>query len=172
MSGHGEREEFHVKVLNYNTVFSWDEAYNVVEQYFAEKGYEKWEKYAHEYHRKESKEVHSELHYFKEITDYFLIRVKFIINSKDLKYVEVEQHGKKRRMLSGSISFKFGAMFYSDYAGRMTGPHGGSPIWYYIKELYDTFYYNMIKNKYKKDLINDIDQASNKLNNYFNYPKS
>src|SRR3989344_2186515 len=103
----GERHEQIIREIVFDSVFSIEELYNVVEVYFKEKNYDKWEKYAHEYKRKDSTEIHTETRYLRPITDYFLLMEKIKYNSRDLKRVKINRYGKEVEMVKGKISMIF-----------------------------------------------------------------
>ena len=166
----GERHEQIIREIVFDSVFSIEELYNVVEVYFKEKNYDKWEKYAHEYKRKDSTEIHTETRYLRPITDYFLLMEKIKYNSRDLKRVKINRYGKEVEMVKGKISMIFEGSVVTDYDNKFGETKAEKPLWQFIKDLFDTFVYNREKQRYAKQIVNDTNEAIELVYRYFNFP--
>ncbi len=123
--------------LNYEGLFSATELYQLIDNFFREKGFDKREVKNEEHIRPEGKYVLLELMPWKKITDYInhIIRVEMkMFNVTD---VEVEKDGHTIHLNKGKILIIFDAFLETDYENRFEQ----KPLLFFLRTVFDKFVY-------------------------------
>ncbi len=149
--------------ITYNGLINFPELYRVVDSFFYEKGYDKWEKINTERVFPSGRQLDIELEPWKKLTDYFESRVNLKIKAIDLRDVEVEMEGVRLNLQQGKLMIKTDAYLRSDYKGKWD-----SPFLMFIRTLLDTYVFKNYYRKHERWVINDIKQLQDRIKNHLN----
>ena len=150
--------------LTYEGIFDLNGLYRMIDAWFYEKGYDKWELKNYEQVLPTGKDIEIELQPWKKTTDYFknTIRVRFkAVNVKD---VEIEREGVKLRVNQGKLMMIFDAYLESDYDNKWES----KPMFFFIRTLFDKYVFVGYYNKLKKWMINDTHDLHSRIQKYLN----
>jgi len=121
-------------VIRYTGVFSYDNLYKTVIQWFKIKGYDFFEKnYTHK-----GNELEFEWFGEKEVTEYYKYEIEISMFVWDFKDVEVIKNDEKTVLQKGRIQLVIRGYYILDYEKEWVGG---------FKEKLQKFYHNFIINK-------------------------
>jgi hypothetical protein len=158
-----EKQKYLVKTIAYDGLFNYRELFRIMDVWFREKFYDKWEKRNEQYMTPEGLCIETEFTPWKKVTDYFKIIIKIEITGTNLKEVEVEVQGKKQRMHQGKVSVKLTGYLVVDYEHKWSK----APL-YFLRDIYDKYIYWRITKKYIEATIEDVESLYNHLRSYLN----
>ncbi len=129
--------------LNYEGLFSITELYQLIDNFFREKGFDKREVMNEEHIRAEGKYIRLELMPWKKITDYINHIVRVEIKMFGITDVEVEKDKHKLRLNKGQIKIIFDAYLETDYEHRWEQ----RPFYFFLRTIFDKFIYSAYTNE-------------------------
>lgn len=159
----GEKQKYIVKTFSYEGLLNYRELFRILDVWFREKFYDKFEKRNEQYMTPEGLCLETEFTPWKKTTDYYKIIIKVELTGTNLKEVEVDAQGKKIKMHQGRISIKLTGYLVVDYEGRW-----GKPVLYFLRDMYDKYIYWRITKKYIEMVLDDVNNLYNHLRAYLN----
>ncbi len=149
--------------FNYSGLFSMPDLYRLIDSWFYEKGWDKWELRNYEIHTPTGKQIELELkpwirykHYYRHI-----IHIKFL--AKNVKDVEIEKDGKKTKIQHGDIQIIFNAYLQTDYEGAWF-----SKWLFFVNILFDKYIFKHYFDRHKGWLIQDTYALRDRIKSYLN----
>lgn len=150
--------------LTYEGIFDLNGLYRMIDSWFYEKGYDKWELKNYEQVMPHGKDITIELLPWKKITDYFKNTIRIRINGVGIKDIEVEKKGVKLKLNQGKIMMIFDGYLESDYEHRWEK----KPYFFLIRTVFDKYLFKRYFNKFEKWLINDVYDIHGRIQRFLN----
>ena len=150
--------------LNYNGLMNFGELFKVVDGWFYEKGFDKFEKKHEEIVLPSGKDIEIELRPWKKITDYakHIIRIRMYV--RGLKNVEIEKDGIKTTLQQGSIRMKFDAYLETDYENKWEQ----NMYFYFLRAVFDKYVYRTYDARIEEHLVEDTYHLHSTIKSYLN----
>lgn len=155
------------KTLSYEGLFEPKEIYTVIDQFFKKHGFDKHEFKNAEQIFEHGKQLEMDLRPYKKLSDYVKVEIKIDIVARNLKEVEIEKKGIKKKMVSGPIDISFTSYFITDYEGTWEM----KPFYYVFRMLVDKYVYKSYMNTAKNELIEITNEIYDELRSYLNMHK-
>ncbi len=150
--------------LTYEGIFDLNGLYRLIDGWFYQKGYDKWEKKNFEQIMPTGKDVEIEMLPWKKTTDYFKNILKIRMKFTSIKDVEIEKNGVKMRLNQGRVMMIFDGYLESDYDQRWED----KPLFFLIRTLFDKYVFKSYFNKYEKWLVNDVYDLHGRIQRFLN----
>ncbi|MEM3127016.1 MAG: hypothetical protein QW331_03030 [Candidatus Woesearchaeota archaeon] len=150
-------------MIFYTGLMNFPELYRVIDSFFYEKGYDKWEKTNVERVFPTGRQIDIEMEPWKKITDYFESRINLKIKTLDLKDVEVEMEGVRLNLQQGRLMIKVDAYLRSDYKEKWE-----TPIKMFLRTLLDKYVFKNYYIKHERWVINDVKQLQERIKAHLN----
>ncbi len=154
------------KELKYEGIMDARKLCAVIYHWFKERHYNLVEKLNFEQTFEEGKQMEVRLMPFKRYDDYTKSEIKVAMNFTQLKEVEVDLNGVKRKLWKGKVSIKFTATLITDAHNRWNE----KPFLFFFRVLMDKFF---LKNQISRaegecqsDCESLIDEVKSFLNLY------
>ena len=138
--------------LTYEGLFSVADLYKMIDEWFEEKGYDKREKKNVESVTPEGKFIEIEVEPWKKVTDYAKNIIKIRMIFSNIKEVTVEKDGIKVKLNQGKVQFVFDGYLETDYEHMWEG----KPLFYFIRELFDKYFYKPYTTGFKQGVKEDL----------------
>ncbi|MBC8496007.1 hypothetical protein H8D36_07660 [archaeon] len=155
------------KKLSYEGLFEPKEIYTVIDQFFKKHGFDKHEFKNAEQIFEHGKQLEMDLRPYKKLSDYVKVEIKIEIVARNLKEVEIEKKGIKKKMMSGPIDISFTSYFITDYEGTWEM----KPFYYVFRMLVDKYVYKSYMNTAKNELMEVTNEIYDELRSYLNMHK-
>jgi len=153
--------------LTYEGLFSVAELYNMIDEWFRWKGYDKRENKNIEIVKPEGKYIEIELEPWKKVTDYAKNVIKIKIQMFDIKEVEVEKDKTKLKLNQGRVHFVFDGYLETDYESRWEG----KPIFYFIRTIFDKYFYRPFTAGFERGVKEDVMHLHSQVKAFLNLYK-
>ena len=150
--------------LTYEGLFSAKELYNLIDQWFRWKGYDKRENKSIEIVKPEGKFIEMELEPWKKVTDYAKNVIKIRIQMFDVKEVEVEKDHTKVKLNQGKVHFVFDGYLETDYESKWEG----KPIFYFLRTIFDKYFYKPFTSGFEKGVKEDLMHLHDQIKAFLN----
>lgn len=152
------------KFVAFEGLFDMKDFFRILVKWFNERGYDMFENKNYEEVYEDGKKILVELIPYKKVTDYYKLEIRIFMICENLKEVEVELHGVKKRLLKGRINFTFDAILVTDYENRWEG----RPYYYFYRALIDKFIYKSYTDRYVEELIKEAKECQEEVKAYLN----
>ena len=150
--------------LTYEGIFSVAELYNMIDEWFRWKGYDKRENKNIEIVKPEGKFIEIELEPWKKVTDYAKNVIKIRIQMTGIKDVEVEKDNAKLKLNQGKVQFVFDGILETDYEARWEG----KPIFYFIRTVFDKYFYKPFTAGFQRGVKEDLMHLHGQIKAFLN----
>ena len=150
--------------LNYSGLFDLNGLYRIMDQWFYEKGYDRWELKNCELVLPEGKVIEIELLPWKKTTEYFKNTIRIRMKCSEVKNVEIEKEGVKIKLNKGNIQLIMDGYLETDYEGWWEE----RPLLYFIRTLFDKYIFKRHYSQYEKWLINDVYDLHSRIQKFLN----
>ena len=150
--------------LTYSGLFDLNGLYRMMDQWFYEKGYDRWELKNYEFVLPEGKVIEIELRPWKKTTEYFKNTIKIRMKCSEIKNVEIEKEGVKISINKGNVQMIIDGYLETDYEGWWEE----RPILYFIRTLFDKYFFKRHFNQYEKWLVNDVYDLHGRIQKFLN----
>ncbi len=150
--------------LTYEGIFDLNGLYRLIDGWFYQKGYDKWERKNYEQVLPTGKDIEIELLPWKKTTDYFKNIIRIRMRCTNVKDVEIEKQGVKMRLNQGKVMMIFDGYLESDYEHRWEE----KPLFFLIRTLFDKYVFKTYFNKYEKWLVNDVYDIHGRIQRFLN----
>jgi hypothetical protein len=146
------------------SVFDMGELYKVMFRWFATKRYDFQEKEYLEKRVGEAKQLEIKWIGYRKISDYikFFMEVKFLV--VNLKDVEVEIGGMRRKTNSGDVEMRFDAYLQMDYEGKWEG----NPVTKFFREVYNKYMIKKRIESYEEELLEELYELTGEIKAFLN----
>ena len=159
----GEKQKYLTKSFSYEGLFNYRELFRVMDVWFREKFFDKFEKRTEQYELPDGIALDFEFTPWKKVTDYFKIIIKVELTGKGIKEVDVEINGKKTKVQEGKINVKLTGYVVVDYDGKWS-----KPLLYFLRDIYDKYVYWHITKKYIHMAVDDVNSLYDHMRTYLN----
>jgi hypothetical protein len=138
--------------------------FRMIDSFFYEKGYNKWEVKNAEQALSSGKTIEIEIEPWKFTTDYFCNIIKIRMNFTDLKDIEVEKEGRKVKVQNGKVMMIIDGYFLSDYENKWE-----KKAWMmFIRTIYDKYIFAKQFAYFERWLVNDVYDVHSRIQSYLN----
>jgi len=148
----------------YQGLFNLNELYLVIDKWYREKGYDKFEKKNYEQVYKTGKEIELEIEPWKKITDYAKIVLKMKIFVKNLKDVTIEKEGHKVKMNEGDVKIAITGYLDTDYEHKWEK----KPLVFFLRTMFDQYIYKLDHAKDEAAVADDAQHVHSLIKSYLN----
>lgn len=154
--------------LSYEGLFDLAELYRLIDSWFYEKGWDKYEHVNQEAVTPSGRQVHLVLEPYKNITDYFKIIIRLKINFTDVKDIEVEKEGQKLRLNQGEVKMLFDGYVVSDRRSLWNR----RPFYWFLSILFNKYFFKEHYSKAERWLLSDLDDLYQRIKSFLNVYRS
>ncbi|HLD43549.1 MAG TPA: hypothetical protein VJB08_06225 [Candidatus Nanoarchaeia archaeon] len=153
--------------LTYEGLFVATDLYQMIDNWFRQKAYDKRENKNIEKVTPDGKYIEIELEPWKKITDYARIVIKIRLIMNDVKEIEMEKDGLKVRMNQGKVHVVMDSYLETDYENRWEG----SPVFYFIRVIFDKFIFKPLTGGWKSEVVHDTNHLYGQIRSFLNLYK-
>ena len=153
--------------VGYEGILNIKEIYKIIDDWIRDYDYDKIEKINTEYLRPEGKYVELVLEPEKKVSDYVKNIVKVKLIARNLKDVDVEEDGRKKKMQEGSLIVTFTGVLETDYEGRWEQ----KATIFFLRVLVDKYIYKFYTDKFENALAKDVKELSTQVKSFLNLYK-
>lgn len=150
--------------LTYDGLFDLAEFYRLLDSWFYEKGWDKYEHVNQEQVTPEGRQIRLVLEPWKCITDYFKIIIRIKAHLHNVKDIEVEKEGQKVRLNQGEIKITFDGYVVSDRQGLWNK----RPFFWFLTIIFNKYLFKEHYNKAERWLLSDFDDFYQKIKSFLN----
>lgn len=150
--------------LNYEGLFNAKDYYKLLDNFFAEKNYDKREVLNMEKVEAGGKYIELEIEPYRKISDYAKLVIRIRTKMFNVKEVEVEKDGHKLRLNQGKVNILIDGIIQTDYESRWTDV----PVRIFIRTLYEKFVYRKYMENDEAKLKDEVGQLHTQLKSFFN----
>lgn len=147
--------------LMYEGVFNPDELYNIIAQFFFEKGWDWYERMNEYQNNPDAKNIRMVLEPWKSISDYYKIAVKIRVIITDAKKVELD---KKLNVSKGEIKIIFDGFVISDRNNEW----GSKPLFWFMSIVFEKYFFRDHYKKAETWIKSDVEDLHQKIKTYLN----
>lgn len=153
--------------LEYEGLVNINDLYRVMDKWFREKGYDKYEKHNVEQHTKEGGEIEIEIEPWKKVSDYAIgyMKIKFLFTN--VKDVVVVREGKKVKMQTARIQINFVTWLGTDWENKWNNHY----LTIFARTIFDRYFYRKQLEKFMGIVQDDTHHLYTMLQNYLNVVK-
>jgi len=152
------------KFVSFQGLFDLKDLFKTVCNWFNERGYDMFENKNYQEVYEEGKKIIFEVIPYKKVSDYYKLEIRVFVVFENLKEVEVDLKGVKRKLLKGRADFTFDAILETDYENRWEGRASQ----YFFRALIDKFVYKSYTSKYERELIKEAKDLQEEIKAYLN----
>ncbi len=153
--------------LAYEGLFDLAELYRLIDSWFYERGWDKYEHINQEIQTGSGRQIRLVLEPWKCISDYFKLIIRIKANFRDVKEVEIEKDGKKIRLNQGEIKIIFDGYVVSDRQGKWND----KPFWWFLSIIFNKFIFKEQFNRAERWLLSDLDDLHQRIKSFLNIYK-
>lgn len=142
----------------------------MIDHWFYEKGYDKFEAKNIELDLPTGKEIDMEILPSKKTTDYFKNIIRIRIKFSQIKDIELEKEKEVLKVQKGRVMMIFDGYLESDYENEWES----KPLFYFLRTIYDKFILKSTFSYYERWLVNDIYDLHSRIQrnlNIYRYEK-
>ena len=150
--------------IAYEGLFDLKELYALIDEFLKQKNYDKVEKTNQEFVGQSGKEVSYVLTPYMTISDFVKKHIKISLSAKDLKDVEVEIDGVKRKMQQGKLSILLSGIIETDYEGRWEQ----TAFYYFIRTLFNKYVYRQHNQDFEGQIQSDVHMLREQIGGLLN----
>ena len=151
-------------MLHYQGLFNLNEFYRIVDKYFREKGFDKYEKRNEEQVLKDHRQIRIQMEPWKKINDYAKEVIKISFTFTKLKDVVVVKDKHRVTLQQGNVSVKFMGYLETDWEQKWEG----NAVLFFIRAIFDQFIYKIQTDKYQGLVAEDTQHLYGLIKSYLN----
>lgn len=153
----------HIK-LDYKGIMNVKELFKLINSWFVERNFQKKEDKCHEQNLPNGKTMEYEISHWKKVSDHPRVIYKIRALFKDVKKVEVNLDGKKKKLDQGHVLMYFDGFLEHDYEHRWDEV----AIFQFIRTLYWKFVYKVYTHKFEQHVTHDMHNLYNEIEKFLN----
>ncbi len=150
--------------ITYEGLFNIRDLYDVMEHWFKERGYDKYEKKNFEQVLKDGRDIYIETWPTKALTDYARITMKIMIHVKKMKDVIVKKDNMDIKMNQGKVNVEFKGYLLTDWENRWDG----KPLFYFLRTAFDRWVYPVNTSKWQAAVAEEVNLLYQTMKGYLN----
>ncbi len=150
--------------LNYQGLLNVNEFYRIMDKWFREKGFDKYEKRNFEQVFQSGRQIEIEIEPWKKISDYAKEVMKIIFLFTNVKDVVIEKDGHKINMQQGKVAVTFMGYLETDWEHKWEG----TPWTFFLRAVFDQYIYKINTDKFYSLVAEDTMHLYNTLKAYLN----
>ena len=150
--------------FTYEGIFDLPGLYQMMSNFFYERGWDWTEKLNTEQIFPTGKSVKIELIPFKNVTDYYQNRIRIRIYGANIKPIEVEQGGSRVPLQEGKLMIIFDGYVKSDRYSKWES----KPMWWFIRTLMDKHVFKDYMSKADQWLYSDLEDLYLRVKTFMN----
>lgn len=157
--------------LAYEGLFDIKEVYSLIDDFLRQKNYDKFEKTNREFVGSAGKEIYYVLTPVFGISDFARKLLKIDLSAKEVKDVEVEIDGFKRRMQQGKFKIMLSGILETDYEGRWEQ----TAFYYFVRTMFNKYIYRKHTEDFEGQIKSDVMMLKEQLGallNLYRYKKA
>ena len=164
----GERRSILLKQIKYEGLFNVIDIFNLTDDWIKDKGYDRSEAVNEEIMGEKGKQIRVKFLPWKKTSDYAknVLKLKFMFHEVNDVIVEID--GSKKKIQKGRVEVTIEGYIETDYEGKMQN----RPFYFFMRELFDRFFYKLYTRQAEGLLIGDADQFWLLMRQYFNMHSS
>ena len=143
------------------------EIYKIIDDWIKAYDYDKVEKINTEYVRPDGKYVELLLEPEKKVSDYVKNIIKIKLIARNLKDVDIEEDGRKKKMQEGHILITFQGTLETDYEGRWEQ----KATIFFLRVLVDKYIYKFYTDKFENDIAKEVNELNMQVKSFLNLYK-
>ena len=148
-------------------LFSMHELFEMIDEWFRMKGYDKKETLNFEKIKKTGKYIEILLEPNKKLTDYIESYFWIKIIGEEIKDAEVKHKKTKVKLNHGKLNITIRSFLITDYEDKWAG----KPYNFLVRTLFDRFIYKRMIDKYKNEIVNHASQLAREIKSLLNLYK-
>ncbi|MBU1199325.1 MAG: hypothetical protein KKF46_04780 [Nanoarchaeota archaeon] len=152
------------KTMSFEGLFDLKDLFKTIMKWFGEHNYDMWENKNYEEVYEDGKKITCELLPYKKVTDYHKLEIRVFIVCENLKEVEIELKGVKKKLLKGDVNITFDANLMTDYENRWEG----RATYFFFRTLIDKFIYKQQTDQYEREVVKDCNELEEEIKAYLN----
>lgn len=154
--------------MQYEGIFIIQDLYQLIDEYFEEKGYDKRESKNAEVVRDDGvRFIDLQFEPWKKVTDYAKVAIKVRVIMDNVRDIEIEKDGVKVHAHQGDIKFLFDVYVDTDYEDRW----GSKPIYAVIRVLFDKYFFKRYTQQYYAEAMDDYKMLVYQIKVFLNMNK-
>ena len=153
--------------LNYQGLMDVNEFYRVMDKWYREKGFDKYEKRNFEQVLKDGRQIEIEIEPWKKTSDYAKCAIKINMLFTGIKDVIVKRDGHNVKMNQGKILLTFMGYLETDYEGRWES----KAFLFFLRTIFDMYIYKIHTNKFESYVADETTHLYNTIKSYLNMQK-
>ncbi len=150
--------------LNYQGLVNITEFYRMLDSWFKQHGYEKYEKNVSEQVFKNTKQTEVIWEPWKKINDYAKIVIKMTILMTNIKEVVIKKDNKRVKTQQAKVLITFMGHLETDWEHKWEG----NPVLYFLRAVFDQFVYKIHTDKYYSLVAEETDKMYAMMKAYLN----
>lgn len=139
--------------------FNYFQLYNLIMNWFNDRGYDVFEKKYAEKLKDEGKKIDTKWQCYRPITDYFKFEFVIKFDITGMSDVTIERDGKKEKTNKGDLKFNIEANLMKDYEARWEN----KPFWKFLRGVYDNYVLRTTNDEYADKLLNEATELINEV---------
>jgi len=153
--------------VGFEGIMNIRDIYKLIDDWLFGNNYDKVELVNVEYLRPEGKYIELNLEPYKKVSDFVKNVIKIRIVAKNVKDVDVEEDGKKRKMQEGNFSMTLTGILETDYEGRWEQ----KATIFFLRVLVDKYIYKFYTDKFENGLAKDVKEIATQVKSFLNLYK-
>ncbi len=153
--------------LNYQGLFNLNELYLVIDKWFRERGWDKYERKNYEQVFKDGRQIEIEIEPWKKTSDYARAAIKINMIFTGIKDVVVKRDGYNVKMNQGKLLMTFMGYLDTDYEDRWES----KAFLFFLRTLFDMYVYKIHTNKFESYVADETTHLYNTIKSYLNMQK-
>lgn len=150
--------------FTYEGLFDLTELYRLIDSFFYQRNWDKYEKQNIEQVFPTGKHIQWELWPFKNITDYYRMHIKIRARFIDVVKVEVEYEGRKVKLDQGRVRIIFDGYVESDRHQLWEK----SPFFWFMRTMLERYVYKRHFRQQEQWLLSDLEELLGRIKSFFN----
>ncbi|MCK5643745.1 MAG: hypothetical protein KAJ19_23290 [Gammaproteobacteria bacterium] len=150
--------------ITYSGLFSMRELYKLINTWCHEHQYDTHDIQNLEQIREDKRYLELVLLPYRKVSDYIKFDIKIKIVAADLIETVVEKNGMKTKLDKGNVTIVFNAFYITDYENKWSE----QAVHYFIRLAYNKFINKAHMDKYKGQLVDDVNNLRDNLKAYLN----
>ncbi|MBU1854980.1 MAG: hypothetical protein KKF89_04630, partial [Nanoarchaeota archaeon] len=152
------------KTIEYEGIFDPRELYTIIDELSKQHSFDKNEFRNCEFVFKESKDLILDIRPYKRLSEYAKTEIKIEITGTDLKKVEIEKKGLKKKLYKGHLKVILTSYLITDYENAWES----RPIYYLIRMLIDKYIYKGYTQELKDEITTMTNDFFDEIRSYLN----
>ncbi|MFH1211917.1 MAG: hypothetical protein V1659_03220 [Candidatus Woesearchaeota archaeon] len=152
------------KTVSYEGLLDIKGLFHSIDSWFAINGYDNLDTHSEEKLLETGKKLLVKKKPSKKLSDYAKSNFEVNVLVTDMKDVEVEHQGVKKKLWHGKANIQINAFLETDYKGSLDN----KPFYLFFRVLADAFVHKSYVNQWKKKILNDAEALLKEIKSFLN----